>query len=145
MWRPAYFAEGKLRGFGARTMLDTGLIVFAGAAILALTSLLPVLAQRLRLPYSVLLASVGSALGLLVAVRSDLPEGFITDLMTALSGFHISSQALLVLFLPTLLFKSALAVDIRRMFSDVVLMLVMAIIAVIMCTVTVGITLASYT
>src|SRR5262245_55265739 len=125
-------------------MLDIGLIVFGITGLLALTSLLPALAQRLKLPYSVLLALAGAALGLLVAARGAMPQGFMgTDFLNTLAGFHISSQAFLVIFLPTLLFETALAIDVRRMLNDVAPILLMAVVAVVVCMVVVGITLAS--
>ena len=127
-------------------MVDIGLIVFGITGLLALTSLLPALAQRLRLPYSVLLALAGSALGLLVAAREGMPPGFMaTDFLNALASFHISSEAFLVIFLPTLLFETALAIDVRRMLNDVAPILVMAVIAVVVCMLVVGVTLASLT
>jgi CPA1 family monovalent cation:H+ antiporter len=125
-------------------MHNIGLIVFGITGLLALTSLLPGLAQRLKLPYSVLLALAGSALGLLVAARADMPEGVMaTDFLTALAEFHISSEAFLVLFLPTLLFESALAIDVRRMMNDIAPILLMAVIAVVVCMLVVGFTLSS--
>src|SRR6185436_12469394 len=127
-------------------MADIGFIVFGLTGLLALTSLLPALAQRIRLPYSVLLALAGSALGLLIAARGDMPEGFMaTDFLIALSSFHISSEAFLVIFLPTLLFETALAIDVRRMLNDVAPILLMAVVAVVVCMVVVGVTLASLT
>lgn len=127
-------------------MIDIGLIVFGITGLLALTSLLPALAQRLKLPYSVLLALAGSALGLLVAARNVMPQGFMgTDFLTALSSFHISSEAFLVIFLPTLLFETALAIDVRRMLNDVAPILLMAVVAVVVCMLVVGVTLASLT
>src|SRR5690606_30154698 len=65
------------------------------------------------------------------------------DFLAALGEFHISSEAFLVLFLPTLLFESALAVDVRRMMNDIAPILVMAVIAVVVCMLAVGFTLAS--
>ena len=125
-------------------MHNIGLIVFGITGLLALTSLLPGLALRLKLPYSVLLALAGSALGILVAARDGMPEGVMaTDFLTALAEFHISSEAFLVLFLPTLLFESALAIDVRRMMNDIAPILVMAVIAVVVCMVVVGFTLSS--
>jgi CPA1 family monovalent cation:H+ antiporter len=127
-------------------MVDIGHIVFGLTGLLGLTSLLPGLAQRLRLPYSVLLAIAGSALGLLIAARGDMPEGFfVTDFLDVLSSFHISSQAFLVLFLPTLLFETALAIDVRRMMNDLAPILLMAVVAVVVCMGVVGITLSSLT
>jgi CPA1 family monovalent cation:H+ antiporter len=127
-------------------MADIGLIVFGITGLLALSSLLPAVAQRLKLPYSVLLALAGSALGLLVAARDAMPAGSIAaDFLIALSSFHISSEAFLVIFLPALLFETALAIDVRRMLNDVAPILVMAVIAVVVCMLVVGFTLASLT
>ncbi|HEY1384913.1 MAG TPA: cation:proton antiporter, partial [Dongiaceae bacterium] len=127
-------------------MVDIGLTVFGITGLLALTSLLPALAQRLKLPYSVLLALAGSALGLLVAARGQMPDWWMTtDFLNVLSSFHISSEAFLVIFLPTLLFETALAIDVRRMLNDVAPILVMAVIAVVVCMLVVGFTLASLT
>lgn len=125
-------------------MHNIGLIVFGITGLLALTSLLPGLAARLKLPYSVLLAVAGSLLGVLVASRGEMSEGVMAaDFLTALANFHISSEAFLVLFLPTLLFESALAIDVRRMMNDIAPILVMAVIAVVVCMLFVGFTLAS--
>jgi CPA1 family monovalent cation:H+ antiporter len=127
-------------------MADIGLIVFGITGLLALTSLLPALAQRLRLPYSVLLALAGCALGLLMAARDQMTEGtMVADFLAVLSSFHISSEAFLVIFLPALLFESALAIDVRRMMSDIAPILLMAVIAVVVCMVVVGFALASVT
>jgi monovalent cation:H+ antiporter, CPA1 family len=126
-------------------MANIGLVVFGITGLLALTSLLPAVAQRLKLPYSVLLALAGSALGLLIAVRDQMPAGIVTDFLTVLSSFHISSEAFLVIFLPTLLFESALAIDVRRMMSDIAPILLMAIVAVVVCMLVVGFALASVT
>ncbi len=127
-------------------MANIALIVFGITGLLALTSLLPALAQRVKLPYSVLLALAGSALGLLIAVRDQMPEGaIVTDFLTVLSSFHISSEAFLVIFLPPLLFESALAIDVRRMLSDLAPILLMAVVAVIVCMLVVGFALASVT
>ncbi len=123
-------------------MHNIGLIVFGITGLLALTSLLPGLALRLKLPYSVLLALAGSALGLLVGLRGEMPDGAMaTDFLTALGDFHISSEAFLVIFLPTLLFETALAIDVRRMMNDIAPILVMAVIAVVVCMLVVGFTL----
>src|SRR5688500_12838307 len=127
-------------------MADIGFIVFGLTGLLALTSLLPALAQRVRLPYSVLLALAGSALGLLIAVGGDMPAGFVvTDFLNALSNFHISSQAFLVIFLPTLLCERAPALDVRRMLTAVAPIALMALVALVLRMVLVAITASART
>ncbi|MGE0120989.1 MAG: cation:proton antiporter [Dongiaceae bacterium] len=114
--------------------------------LLALVSLLPPVANRLNLPLSVLLALVGCALGSLVVVGRGLPEtGFFGDFVTALRGFEISPEALLYIFLPTLLFEAALLIDVRRLMDDVAPILLLAVVAVVVCTVTVGFAMSAVT
>lgn len=125
-------------------MQDIVITVLGITGLLALVSLLPPLANRLTLPYTVLLAAVGCALGALVhAVRQVDGMGPFGDFMLALRGFGISSEAFLYIFLPTLLFEAALAIDVRRLMDDIAPVLLMAVIAVIVCTLVVGFALST--
>jgi CPA1 family monovalent cation:H+ antiporter len=125
-------------------MTTIGLVVFGLVSLLALMSLLPPLAARLRLPYSVLLAAVGFALGAIVSLRPDLaiPSPLLQDVIGALASVEISSEAFILIFLPTLLFEVALAIDVRRLLDDIAPVLTMAVVAVIICALTVGLTLS---
>jgi CPA1 family monovalent cation:H+ antiporter len=123
-------------------MHDIGLIVFGLTGLLALTSLLPPLARRLRLPYSVLLALAGSVLGFLVLTGGNPGSMITTDFLRALSELSISSEAFIIIFLPVLLFETALVVDVRRLFEDWAPILLMAVVAVVVCTFVVGLALS---
>ncbi len=123
-------------------MHDIGLIVFGLTGLLALTSLLPPLARRLRLPYSVLLAVAGSILGILVLTGGGPGSMIATDFLRALSELRISSEAFIIIFLPVLLFEAALAVDVRRLVEDWAPILLMAVVAVVVCTFVVGLALS---
>src|SRR5882724_4729836 len=113
--------------------------VLGVTGLLAIVSLLPPLASRLNLPYTVLLAVVGCALGALVAAVAGTSEfGVLGDFFRALHGFGISSEALLFIFLPTLLFESGLSIDVRRLMDDVWPILLLAVGAVLICTLVVG-------
>src|SRR5215475_6668685 len=113
--------------------------VLGVTGLLAIVSLLPPLASRLNLPYTVLLAVVGCALGALVAALAGVTRfGPVGDFFRALSGFGISSEALLFIFLPTLLFESGLSIDVRRLMDDVGPILLMAVGAVLICAFLVG-------
>ena len=119
----------------------TGIVayVFGITGLLALVSLLPPLASRLNLPYTVLLAVVGCALGALVAAVAGMGHfGVVGDFVVALRGFEISPEALLYIFLPTLLFEAALTIDVRRLMDDVAPILLLAVVAVVVCTLVVG-------
>ena len=118
--------------------MKIGLLVFGLAGLLALVSFMPPLAGRLRLPYSVLLAIVGFILGVIIHVHGWAP-GVVADFLDTLQHFEISSETFLFVFLPVLLFETALATNLRRLLDDISPILVMAIVAVVVCTVAVGV------
>jgi monovalent cation:H+ antiporter, CPA1 family len=123
-------------------MSSAALIVFGVVTLLGLVSLLPPLANRLKLPYSVLLAVAGCALGILIQVQPEAKSAVAIDLLVALRQFEISAEAIIVIFLPALLFEAALAVDLRRLIDDIAPILTMAVLAVIICTFVVGATMS---
>ena len=120
-------------------MPEIAVSILGITGLLALVSLLPPVAHRINLPFSVLLAGVGCALGVIVSLGQIVPQtGFFGDFFAALRGFEISPEALLYIFLPTLLFEAALAIDVRRLLDDLAPILLLAIVAVIICTLVVG-------
>jgi CPA1 family monovalent cation:H+ antiporter len=123
-------------------MTDIAVTILGITGLLALISLLPPLAHRLNLPFSVLLAVVGCALGGLVFLGRNLPyTGVLGDFIDALRGFAISPEALLYIFLPPLLFEAALAIDVRRLMDDMAPILLLAVVGVVICTLVVGLSL----
>ncbi|MGB6155904.1 MAG: cation:proton antiporter [Castellaniella sp.] len=122
--------------------MKIGLLVFGLAGLLALISFMPPLAGRLRLPYSVLLAIVGFVLGVIIHVHGWAP-GVVADFLDSLQHFEISSETFLYVFLPVLLFETSLAMNIRRLMDDLSPILVMAIVAVVVCTVVVGFSISA--
>jgi len=123
-------------------MSSAALIVFGLVTLLGFVSLLPPLAARLKLPYSVLLALAGCALGLLIQVQPQAESEVAADLLTALRQFEISGEAIIVIFLPALLFEAALSVDLRSLIEDLAPILTMAVVAVVICTLVVGFSMA---
>ncbi len=107
--------------------------------LLAITSLLLPLARRMAFPYTVLLALVGIAFGALVAVLREV-EGLwvLGDFVAALDGFGITSEAVFFVFLPTLIFESALAIDVRRLIDDISPILVLAVVGLLVSAFTVA-------
>jgi len=125
-------------------MPEVAVTILGITGLLALASLLPPLANRVNLPFSVLLAIAGCALGGLVVLGRGLPqEGVFGDFVGALRGFEISSEALLYMFLPALLFEAALVIDVRRLMDDVAPILLLAVVAVVVCTLVVGFALSA--
>ena len=126
-------------------MQDIAITVFGLAGLLALVSFLPPLANRLTLPYTVLLALVGCALGAVTAtVPDDAGMGMAGDFINALKGFDISAEVFLYVFLPALLFEAGLVIDVRRLMDEFATVLLMAVVAVLVCTVVVGMALAPF-
>jgi monovalent cation:H+ antiporter, CPA1 family len=116
--------------------------VFALTGLLALVSLLLPLADRLAIPYAVLLAGVGCAIGLLTQLAgATVGAGIFGDLVGALDQFNLSAEALLFIFLPALLFETALNFDVQRLTDEIAPVLLLAVIGVLVSTAVVGIAL----
>jgi CPA1 family monovalent cation:H+ antiporter len=114
------------------------LAVFGFAVLLAIVSLLVPIARRVSLPFTVLLALVGSGLGF-AALSGD--SGGADFLIRSLKEMRIPAEGFLYVFLPPLLFAGGLTVDVRRLMDDVAPVLVLAIVAVLVCMAAVGVAL----
>ncbi|WGF87346.1 cation:proton antiporter [Marinivivus vitaminiproducens] len=110
--------------------------VFGLAGLMVLIGLLPPVASRLRLPFTVLLAAFGCALGL---GRVLLPPHLQVDVV---GGMSLPSEAFLLLFLPVLLFETVLAFDTRDLWHDIAPILTMAVVAVLVSTLVAGFALS---
>lgn len=126
-------------------MNGPGGLVFGVAGLLALIALLPRLATRLRLPYTVMLAGLGCALGLSISVADalapEVPGGVVRDFLTTLRGFEITADVLLWVFLPILLFDTAMKIDGRDLLDDLGPILILAVVAVLVTTAAAGMAL----
>ncbi len=110
-----------------------------GAALFLVIALAEPLAQRLRLPFAVILALIGAALGIgsVVLLSVDIsPE--VDRIARIIRDMPIRSGIFLYIFLPTLIFQVSLGLDLRRMAEDAVPILVLAVLAVLVATVVIG-------
>ena len=98
--------------------MDVGFLVVGLAGLLTLVCLMLPLAGRIKLPYSVLLAIVGCVLGILVHVHGWAPR-VVADFLDSLDHFEISSETFLMVFLPVLLFKTALSMNVQCLLDDI--------------------------
>jgi len=100
------------------------------------------LAARLRLPFSVILASVGVLIGAGAAffLQTDLTDA-LNPVAGAILGLPIKSNVFLYVFLPTLIFQATLGMNLRRMLDDAAPILMLAVVAVVVATVVVGVAL----
>jgi len=110
--------------------------------VLSLAVLVLPLANRLNLPFTVTLAGVGVLIGI---IDRTLPEGAhlgaIGDLFEALHRIEITSEAVFFVFLPALVFESALAIDVRRLLDDIAPILFLAVVGLLISTLVVGLAL----
>ena len=120
-------------------MHDTIQAVFSVTALLGLVSLLLPLAERFAIPYAVLLALVGIAIGAATNIPlAYQPGGIVGDVVGWLRDFGLSAESLLYVFLPALLFEAAIGVDVRQLSDEVAPVLLLAAIGVVVCTFVVG-------
>uniref|UniRef100_UPI0035697DAB cation:proton antiporter n=1 Tax=Phaeovulum sp. TaxID=2934796 RepID=UPI0035697DAB len=119
--------------------MDIVLITAVIASLFIVIGAAEPLAARLRLPYSVILAVLGIliASGAIFFLRTDLTDA-LNPVAEAILGLPIRSNVFLYVFLPTLLFQATLGMNLRRMLDDWVPILVLAVVAVVVATLSVG-------
>ncbi len=120
-------------------MEETFVVVLGLTGLLAITSLLLPVARRLNFPYTVLLAAVGVVFGFLVHGLAELERsswwGIPFDFFVkALAGFEITSEAVFFIFLPALIFESALSIDVRKLLDDIAPILLLAVVGLLIST-----------
>ncbi|SDE16429.1 cation:proton antiporter [Limimaricola pyoseonensis] len=97
------------------------------------------LASRLRLPFNVILAALGvlAGLGATFFLNTELTDA-LNPVAEAILNLPIRSNVFLYVFLPTLLFQVTLGMNLRRMLDDWVPILTLAVVAVVVATLSVG-------
>ncbi|TXL74436.1 cyclic nucleotide-binding domain-containing protein [Vineibacter terrae] len=121
-------------------MTEIVVAILAIALALVLVSVLLPVAERLRIPHTVLLAVLGIALGVTGAWLVGETErfGLLGDFFEGLTAVGVSPAAFLYIFLPPLLFTAGLTIDVRRLFDEMSAVLLLAIVAVFVCIGVVG-------
>lgn len=114
------------------------------SGLLALAVLMLPAAKRLNFPYTVLLAVVGCILGFLGLIDEPGRYGILSDFLQSLHAFEITSEAVLFIFLPALVFEAALAIDVRRLFEDIGPILLLAVVGLLISTFFVGYSLWAF-
>ena len=125
-------------------MLEVAVIALTIASLLIPISFVQPIAERTHLPHSVLLALVGVAIGGVAAFLLYTPMTTAFDeIVRPLVNLPFTSDTFIVVFLPLLLFQAALTIDVREMAEDAVPILVLAVIAVLVCALAIGLTLSA--
>jgi CPA1 family monovalent cation:H+ antiporter len=124
-------------------LISVASITLVIAGFLALASVIQPAAERLHLPYTVLLAMVGVAIGGLSSflLYTPLTSAF-DDIVRPLVDLPFNASIFLVVFLPVLLFHAALMIDLREIAPDWAPILTLAIVAVFAAAAAIGLSLS---
>ncbi|MFV0243741.1 MAG: cation:proton antiporter [Qingshengfaniella sp.] len=123
--------------------MDIVLIITIIASLFVVIGIAEPLADRLGLPYSVILAMIGILLGggAIFFWRTELTDA-LNPMAAAILNLPIRSNVFLYVFLPTLIFQVTLGINLRRMMDDWVPIIVLAVLAVVAATLAVGVALS---
>ncbi|GBQ23690.1 Na+/H+ antiporter [Acetobacter estunensis NRIC 0472] len=133
----------------------TGLaaVLLATALLLVIVSAVQPVARRLEVSETVLLALVGIVIGggADLVIRSTYTDRLAGVAGSAINGvaetlldFPVSSEVFLLVFLPVLVFQGALVIDVRRLADEAATVLLLAVVAVIVSTATIGLALLPF-
>src|SRR6516164_3438495 len=113
------------------------------AGFLVLASVVQPAAERLHLPYTVLLAVVGVGIGGVSSflLYTPLTNAF-DDIVRPVVDLPFNASIFLVVFLPLLLFHAALTIDLREIAPDWAPILTLAIVAVFAAAAAIGFSLS---
>ena len=116
-------------------MTDTLYALLAISIVLTVVSVLVPLAERFRLPHTVLLAIAGMGMGFLGSwiISRGINLGVLSDAFIGLDKLEVGTEVFLPLFLPPLLFTAGLTIDVRRLMDEIHAVLLLAIVAVLVC------------
>ena len=122
-----------------RLVMDIALLTTIIAGLFVVIGVAEPLAARLRLPYSVILATIGTLIGAgaIFFLRTDLTDA-LNPIAESILALPIRSNVFLYVFLPTLIFQATLGMNVRRMVDDWVPILTLAVVAVVAATLTIG-------
>lgn len=114
------------------------LSIFALFGLLAIAVLMLPLTRRIGIPYTVFLAAIGIGLGLVLQAMHGAEMGVLGDFLEGASSFGLTSEVIFFVFLPALVFESALAIDVRRLLADIWPILLLAVLGLLISSFLVG-------
>ena len=109
-------------------------------SLMTIADLILPLSKRVKVPYTVLLALVGIIIGflhgLLGITATDV--GLHSQLFNSFQSFDLTSEIIFFVFLPVLIFEASLAIDVRKLLSDIRPILFLAVIGLFISTFLIG-------
>ena len=98
------------------------------------------LSRKIKMPYTLLLALLGIIIGLadnwLGISQSD--TGIVSEFFSSFDSFELTSGIIFFIFLPVLIFEASLAIDVRKLLSDIRPILFLAVIGLFISTFLIG-------
>ena len=98
------------------------------------------LSRKIKMPYTVLLALLGIIIGLADnwLGRSQSDTGIVSEFFSSFDSFELTSGIIFFIFLPVLIFEASLAIDVRKLLSDIRPILFLAVIGLFISTFLIG-------
>jgi len=123
-------------------MLDVAVILLVIGLLLVVVGVTQPVALKLRLPPAVLLAGIGVAIGGTSALllHSNF-KGWPEEVAELFRNLPINSAVFIYVFLPLLVFEAGLSIDVRRMFQDAAVILLLAVVATVVTNAMIGLAL----
>ena len=127
---------GATETHGASTLEPVILII----VLLLVASLTLPAVRKLNFPHSVFLVLAGLLVGYYAtgSSGSSASGGWFSEITTSLANFQLSSETILFIFLPTLIFESAYKINARELIKDLPSILTLAVPALLISIFTVG-------
>jgi len=120
-------------------MENVSALVVVLTALLALAVMFLPISRRFNFPYTVMLALVGIIIGFIIHGLGQVEgSGLVGELVGAVKNVGITSGIVFFIFLPALVFESALAIDVRRLIDDLAPVLLLAVVGLLISTFVVG-------
>jgi CPA1 family monovalent cation:H+ antiporter len=118
-------------------------VVLTIAVLLVVIGVLQPLAERAKIPATVLLAAVGVGIGALASflLYTPMTDRF-NEVVAPVVDMPLRSSTFIYVFLPLLLFQAAITIDVARMREDAAPILLLAVVAVVVTTAVVGLSLS---
>lgn len=125
--------------------MEVWMLVYVISGLLATAVLFVPLSQAIKVPYTVILAGLGLLLGaigqLFVLDGADPLQNWISGA----TSLTLSSEVILFLFLPVLVFEAALSLNVRRLMRDMGVVLLLAVLGLGISTLIVGSVMSTVT
>lgn len=123
--------------------MHLSVFIFSFALLITLISLLKPLAEKVNFPYTVMLAVIGILLGLVIMFSSGHSETNIgSQIINSFSSVSLTSKAIIFIFLPALIFESALSIEVSTLMKNIRPIMILAVIGLLISTVIIGYSLA---